>query len=46
MHRTFNYLYLGLGVILLVVALLWKWWGFVVLAVPAIALFFFRRRSR
>jgi hypothetical protein len=46
MHKSFNYLYLGLGLLLLLGALVWKLWVLVVLAVPAIALFFFRRRSR
>ena len=46
MHKAFNYFYLGIGVLLLAAALILKLWALIVLAVPAIALFFFRRRSR
>jgi hypothetical protein len=46
MHRTFNYFYLVLGLILAVAALLWKLWVLLLLALPAIGLFFYRRRSR
>jgi hypothetical protein len=46
MHRTFNYFYLGLGLLLAAAAVLWKLWPLLLLALPAIGLFFYRRRSR
>lgn len=46
MHKSFNYFYLGLGLLIAAAALLFKLWVLLLLAVPAIGLFFFRRRSR
>ena len=46
MHKSFNYIYLGIGALLVAAALVLKLWVLIVVAVPAIAMFFVRRRSR